>query len=104
MVAKRANWNELYDPQERAIARLAGIARNDCWQGGCSAMMLSDKAQALDLPFSGEASNAVSQAYSSGTGTASDYLAYECPECGSVVLGEDNAYAHCVTDDYEETL
>lgn len=100
-----ARPNALYDRAERATARFARIARCDAWHGGAIAMVKLRRLKRSANYRQYDA--AVSQAYASSTGTAPDYLAYECPECGSARLGQDAAYACCAEafafDDEEAT-
>ena len=85
--------NRLYDPAQRVCAKLARIARVDAWNGGAKALCMVNR---LELsPYHAEYLAAVTQAYHSLTGTASNYLAYECPECGSACMGEDAVYECC---------
>ena len=85
---------------DRALARLAWIARHDVIWGGARAMVLANR-------LKGDFQDVVSEAYTSVTGTAENYIAYECNECGQAHLGKDNALRCCQYDDdcnYDEQL
>ena len=90
---------ELADKGERFLNRLAHIARCDCNFGGAKAMVIAHRfaSRLPELPLE----DCVAQAYASSTGTAKDYLAYECPECGCAVLGYEAAAAHC-SEEYQD--
>lgn len=85
--------NKLYDRGERALAKLARIARNDVYFGGAKSVVIADRLVAMgsQLPLH----DVVGEAYSSSIGTASGFMAYACPECGNPCLGEEAAYACC---------
>lgn len=83
----------LTDRTERAQAKLARIARGDCWHGGARALVLAKRLDRLHCSFDPLA--VVSDAYSSSTGTATNYLAYLCPECGTAHLGKEAASQCC---------
>ena len=40
---KEGNWQDIADPDDRAVARLANLARNDTIDGGCAAWVLAEK-------------------------------------------------------------
>ena len=89
------SWRELSDRSEQAQARLATIAENDCWQGSARAFAIADRAQRLGIPLAYDFAQIVSSAYTDHCGRAIGYLAHECAECGSVVLGDTAARECC---------
>src|SRR5262245_980341 len=92
-----ANPDQL--PREsRAIAKLARIARCDVQFGGARALVICKRLELMGSTV--DYDNVVSAAYSSSTGSAREYLAFECPECGCAHLGEENALACCNGDDW----
>lgn len=93
MRLREANPKRLYDREQRTLAKLARIARNDCVYGGARAMVLVERLKRMGSRL--DIDNVVSQAYASSTGTAEDYIAYECPECGNTCMGIHAAYACC---------
>jgi hypothetical protein len=96
---KECNPSKLYDRGQRAIAKLARIARCDCVNGGARALVIADRLAAMGAAEDYGA--VVSAAYTSSTGCAPDYLAYECPECGSACMGIEAALSCCQpTDDF----
>lgn len=97
MKVVEVSWRRLTDRNERAQAKLAMIARGDCWHGGARAMVLARRLQNAQF----DADAIVSQAYGSSTGTASDYLAYLCPECGNARLGQTDALNCCTFQEDE---
>jgi hypothetical protein len=90
----------------RALAKLATIARNDCRYGGARASVIAERAQSMGLPLAYEMADCVSQAYTSSSGSAREYLATECPECGSACAGQSAALeccAECFDEQWELT-
>lgn len=95
---KQASPSRLTNLDERAQAKLARIAQCDCIHGGARALVLAKRLTGSHIDFD----SVVSAAYTSSTGTASEYLPYECPECGRVCLGESAAYACCSENKNDE--
>ncbi len=98
--------------REKSIDRLARIARNDAVHGGAKAMVIINTLRDRpDKPCEGvvafdnidELDDAVSAAYHSGTGTASEYLAHECGECGCVLLGKSAALRCCTEQEDDDS-
>lgn len=87
------------DRVERAIVKFARIARSNAINGGASALTKLDRLERMGSPHTSEYHDAITAAYHSSTGSARQYLAYECPECGCTCIGEDAAYAHCAESD-----
>ena len=99
MNLKECSPRALHDRTERAQAKLARIARVDCWHGGAKALVLANRLERMGSQIDPQA--VVSAAYTNTRGNARQYLAYECPECGSPVQGADNAYQHCTEQQME---
>ena len=97
MKLTEANPNRLYQRDQRAMAKLARIARCDVNFGGAKAKVIADRLDAMGSTIDYYA--VVSEAYGSSTGAAIDYLAYKCPECGNVVMGAHNAQLCCMQTD-----
>jgi len=95
MKLKECSPKLLSDGSERAQAKLARIARWDCINGGARALVLAKRMTRAQF----DAYAVVSSAYTAYDGYATDYLAYECPECGCPVIGSDNALGHCSLTD-----
>lgn len=97
----RLHWDSLpKGSPERAIARIAHIANVNTILGGASALTKAKRAIAMNLPHAYEMADAVDQTYAASTGrTPDEYTACECPECGSIHLGADNALLCCCTDE-----
>ena len=77
---------------ERAMAKLARIARADTFFGGARALVLLKRLQgfvAADYDY------VVGEVYGHSNGTVCGIGFYECPECSSIVFGESDAYNHC---------
>ena len=89
--------DKLYDRGERALAKLARIARCDVHFGGAKAMTIADRLANMGSQLA--VHDVVSKAYSSSTGTASDFIAYACPECGNPRLGKEAAYNCCYIEE-----
>ena len=96
MKLEKADYRRL-NRDDRALAKLALIARHDCYSGSAKAMVIARRLNSMgtELPVD----DVVSAAYSSTTGTASEFMPYECPECGSACLGETEAYQHCFCEE-----
>jgi len=105
-----ASPSQLHDPEERAKARLAAIARADVLYGGARALVIArevregkhsdsvagDAAKEIQKHLDGyECDAIVSSVYTSSTDDGIRYTAYECPECGTVCLGREAALLHC---------
>jgi hypothetical protein len=99
MRLKPARYDELYDAEERLIARMAARARLDTIWGGAAGLMYAERLYRMggtDLRY------VVSDVYSASTGNHHGaYEAWECPECGSARLGTDDAY-NCCNHELEE--
>lgn len=91
------DWRKLHG-KDRARARLALIAKSDCVHGGARALTLAQRLDRMGFPFA-DYEAVVTQAYTSSTGEALDYLPFACPDCGSVHAGEDCARACCEFDE-----
>jgi rubrerythrin len=89
---------------ERNTVTLANRATADTIFGGVSALVLAKRADKLGVQFA-EASSAheiVADVYSRSTGKRSvRFGAWECPECGSVHVGQDNALKCCAYNEEE---
>lgn len=94
---KESHPDNLPDREQRAMAKMARIARCDCWHGGARAMVLAERLSAMGSRINYD--SVVSEAYASNTGRAASYLAFECPECGCAHMGEDAAFACCAFDE-----
>ena len=93
MRLKPARWSELHSRDERTVARIERIARNDTIWGGAKAMVLSKRLADMGGQDVGWV---VASVYCASTGKPHpDYSAWECPECGSAHLGQENAYKCC---------
>lgn len=90
---QEADTKDLTDRDDRALAKLACIARCDVYFGGCRAVTIARRLDAMgsQLPVH----DVIIQAYHSHDGTARDFLPFACPECGTVHLGQDAAYSCC---------
>ena len=88
-----AKWNDLDSQDDRKVAHIAAIARADTIHGGARAMVIARKCSQWD------ALEVVAAVYGASTGKHSrHYEAWECPECGQVHLGMDNADECCAFD------
>ena len=97
---KRAKWHDLFDVEERQVARLASIASNDAWFGGARALRIAQLTPCKADGFlwtldSRTAHDVVSSVYTSTNGTSQRFMAYECPECGCAHLGYERAAECC---------
>ena len=97
MDIKPAHWSDLPKGDEyQPIYRLARIAVGDTIMGGCSALTIAKRAQAMGLPRAGEMLAAVGDVYASSTGKAPGHLhPWQCTECGRVYALEDEAIDCC---------
>lgn len=104
MNIKSLPYTELPDREQRAVARLAKLARWDTIAGGTWAMVLAERADRLKFNSAGYgAMEVVSIVYSASSGHHHPELeAWECPECGQAHLGKDAAYACCAIVSLEE--
>jgi hypothetical protein len=85
---------DLQDRDDRTIAQLAKQATIDTLFGGARALVLAKRLDRMGSPVNCE--GVVGDVYSASTGrTPADYTATVCPECGTVVLGEETAIQHC---------
>ena len=90
MNTRPAPWDHLTCQDERKIAHLAAIARCDTINGGARAMVIARKCSRWD------AAGVVSCVYGQSTGRHShEHEAWECPECGNVLLGIEAAETCC---------
>ena len=92
MKLKTARPNQLTDKTERATAKLALKAMVDTYHGGCNALIIGKRLDRMGSKLDGE--KIVTDIYHDRD---SEYIPYECPECGSVHLGADKA-ANCCND------
>jgi rubrerythrin len=89
-----ASYKELTNRDNRTIAHMAARARNDTIYGGALALVYAKRLKNMGSKLS--LNNVVGDVYSSSTGRWSkDHEAWQCPECGSVHLGQDNAFNCC---------
>jgi hypothetical protein len=97
---KTANFMQLKEGKiselprdERAIAKLARIARNDTVWGGCRALLLARRLNSLksNVP----ATEIVSHVYGLSDGTCGRFTCFQCPECGQSYLGKEMAWQCC---------
>lgn len=102
MNPKRATWEDLAG-EDRAKARLAGIARTDTLYGGARALTLIRHLEEGRLTFDEQwarsldrftAQSIVSEVYASDQ-PSRNYSAFECGECGSFHLGYEAAAQCC---------
>jgi len=77
---------------ERAMARLARIARADTYFGGARALVLLKR---LSRSVAADYDHVVSDVYGRSDYTVAGHGFYECPECGSAHYGEDAAWECC---------
>lgn len=98
-----AHYSHLTNRQERAVARLAAMARQDTITGSASALIVAKRADRLKFYSCGRtALEVVSIVYTSSLGRIHPALeAWECPECGSARLGQDEALACCAGHETE---
>lgn len=99
MTPKEAHPDKLTDPIERAIAKLARIARWDTINGGTRALVLLDHMKRS--PNYDRYHTAISNVYAFSNRTVCGHGAFECPECGNVVFGIEAAYTCCTLEDPE---
>ncbi len=100
MRLKEASPSRLFDRHDRAVAKLARIARVDTIHGGARALVLERRLIAMgsDVPDTG----VVSSVYGASNYSCGEFGAYECPECGTAHLGTERAYACCSQQEEEE--
>lgn len=89
-----ASYTELLSQDDRIVAKVAARARLDTLYGGAKALVwvkrLPRLAHRLDLR------DVVSDVYSASTGRHhARHEGWECPECGSVHLGQEAAAQCC---------
>lgn len=97
MKLKEVHPNKLTDKGERALAKMARIAACDTNFGGARALVLLKRLGNSQLPFD----EVVTNTYHSNS-IPSQYVAYECPECGTVCFGDIAALKHCFNEYDEE--
>lgn len=85
--------SELEDRNERAVARIAMVAACDAINGGARALTILRRL--TRSPNYGALNDAVTASYHSSHPPTEQHKALECPECGSVWLGAEAAYACC---------
>lgn len=96
MNLKPASYDRLFG-EEKAIAKVAAIARGDTIWGGAKALVMTAKGKRLE-----RLSYVVSDVYSRSTGKHSrEFEAWECPECGQAHLGQEKAFACCRPEEVE---
>lgn len=98
MKLKSVPASSLNDPHQRACARLARIAVCDTIFGGTRALRIAARCKYKKIP----AEEIIGDVYSSSNGSAGEWGAYECPECGQVYLGTEAAYACCAENFADE--
>jgi hypothetical protein len=94
---KEAKPTELSNPQDRASAKLARIARCDVNFGAARALVLANRLERMRSNI--QPHRIVGDAYANNNGNAHEFLAYHCPECDTVVLGRTSAINHCNNND-----
>ena len=95
MKLKETSPNNLTNRYEKACARLARMARANTYFGGASALVIAKRANKKKFP----AEEIVMDVYH---GRVSEWMAYECPECGQAHLGEQSALDCCISRDDQE--
>lgn len=105
----KSSYKNLENRVERAMARLAQIAWADANFGHANALVKLARLKGLKSPNLHEYEAAVNGAYSSHDGRAAAFTPYECPECGQVYLGQENALNCCAREEVwaeanEETI
>lgn len=90
--------SRLHDPFDRAVAKLAVIARSDTVLGGARAMVIEGRLFRMGSRVADQ--GIVRAVYSSSSGRHHrTFEAWECPECGAAHLGIAAAYACCREDE-----
>lgn len=86
---------------ERYTARLARVALGDTIFGGTRALNLARRADRFRcISKDVDSEGIVADVYSASTGEwHREHQGWECPECGTAVLGIEAAYTHCEVDD-----
>ena len=101
MKIEESNISDLQDRNDRAIAKLARIARNDTVFGGARALVLADRLEAMGSQI--DAHEIVGNVYAASNWTVTDdYKVCMCPECGQTVLGVEAALNCCAFVDEPE--
>ena len=96
--AKKQMRNLGLSREDRASASLAWIATANTVFGGASAMVIAKRLERLGSSV--PASDIVSDVYGDSTGSVHRrWGVWECPECGSVHLGQEAAAQCCAFDD-----
>lgn len=90
---KEVHPNKLDNRHDRACAKLARIARGDTIWGGAKALVIAKRAEAMGVQFPALA--VVTDVYHASNYSCGPWAAYECPECGTVHLGEESALNCC---------
>lgn len=97
MSIDEGNIQNIQDRTDRAIAKLARIARNDCIFGGAKAIVIANRLDAMNSNI--DAQQIVSDVYTKCSGnTPDEYIPSICSECGQTVLGIEAALNHCFND------
>jgi len=97
MQIKEGKINDITDRKDRATAKLARMARNDCVFGGAKALVIADRLNNMNSEI--DAQQIVSDVYTTCDGlTPAQYRPSICPECGQTQLGEDAALNCCYPD------
>ncbi len=95
---KPAHYTQLEDHESRSIAHMAARARCDTIGGGALALVYGKRLERMGSRLNLLA--VASDVYSRSTGRHSrEFEAWECPECGCVHLGQDNAAKCCANVD-----
>ncbi len=102
MYAKRTGrYTRSLPIRDRAIARIARLARLDVIHGGAKALVLAERAERMRLPLAHKLRDAVDLVY----GVSSYHLpaeldVWECTECGTSYVGFRNAEDCCLDQDW----
>lgn len=94
---QRADWRALSkrDPM-RVVFRIAARANGDTIMGGCSALVLAERAKRMRLPMGRDMLAAVHETYALSLGrTPDDCTPWECCECGSIHTSQGDALRCC---------
>ena len=106
MQLKEGRIADILDPDDRAIARLANLARVDTIWGGCRALVLAERVERGDpVDFDAQwaerdvirqmGHEVVAEVYSRSNYTCGRFGCYKCPECGQSWLGGEKTQACC---------
>ncbi len=93
---KHAHYSRLQSPDDQKIAKLAMQARLDTINGGARAAVIAKHEIDPNEKWDVDPEDIVGAVYSASTGKPHEkYEAWECPECGTVHLGQDYARECC---------